>query len=45
MTAEEWETEYQEQLQDELSSGWRGFIRYDDCCATTNMFDTMTAVL
>lgn len=42
MTAEEWETEYQEQLQDELSSGWHGFIRYDDCCAAVPDIDYTT---
>jgi|TARA_B100001741_G_scaffold112289_2_gene92267 hypothetical protein len=42
MTAEEWETEYQEQLQDELSTGWRDFIRYDDCCAAVLEIDYTT---
>ena len=33
MTAEEWQQEMKEQMQDEIAIGLREFVRYDDSCA------------
>tara|TARA_B100000925_G_scaffold291766_1_gene281302 strand:- start:1018 stop:1149 length:132 start_codon:yes stop_codon:yes gene_type:complete len=33
MTAEEWQQEMKEQMQDEIEIGLREFVRYDDSCA------------